>query len=385
MTEEQLKPWGTILEGKPGLSSTRMAEILKITPRLVKKLVTPCGVMKIPYYNPFDVYDIGLLNSLQNHPEVLKGRIRKEKCKNRDYTKTIEKRKRKCIDRISEKRPELYPLYKAIVNKLWNPATEKYIFKYELYNEFPSVLWDALLPKKDFEETAIIIITDILWAMTKTHTWKVNEDKEQDEPLSLIIYQYNISIKNDPESYQSMFAAAIRHLKYNDEDLPKWGRREKALIELETISNRNWEKELEPQHKLKLEKLALEKEKREKMEEEFEEKMRKYMAGYNYLRGLIEENLVIDKSKKGINLLTITEPKPPHKPPQTLEQFTMELLPKITNVFKLQVLAINKGLNTRSEDQTDAVHIVSEKVKEFYADEIAQVEQCILKARYKDR
>jgi len=53
----------------------------------------------------------------------------------------------------------------------------------------------------------------------------------------------------------------------------------------------------------------------------------------------------------------------------------MKLLTKITNVFKLQILAINKGLN-----QTDVVQIVSEKVKEFYADEIAQVEQCILKA-----
>jgi len=267
INEEQLKPWGTTLEGKSGLSVSRMAEILKITPRLVKKLAVPCGVMKMSYRNQFDVYDIGLLKSLQNHPEVLKGRIRKEKCKNRDYTKPVEKRKRKCVDHISEKRPELCPLYKAIVNKLWNPATEKDIFKYQLYNEFPSVLWDALLPKKDFEETAIKIITDILWAMTKTHTWKVNEYKEQDEPLSLIIYQHNISIKNDPESYQNMFAAAIRHMKYNNEALPKRRRREKALIELETISNRNWEKELEPQHKLKLEKLELEKKKMEKMRE----------------------------------------------------------------------------------------------------------------------
>jgi len=54
-----------------------------------------------------------------------------------------------------------------------------------------------------------------------------------------------------------MFAAAIRHMKYNYEDLPKWRRREKALIELETISNRNWEKEIETQHKPELEKLEL--------------------------------------------------------------------------------------------------------------------------------
>ncbi|MER3481627.1 MAG: hypothetical protein C4327_14480 [Meiothermus sp.] len=82
-----------------------------------------------------------------------------------------------------------------------------------LYREYPAMLWNALGPRAEYQTEAIKIIVNILWAMTKERTWKVNEFGEQDIPLSWVIWEEQIRPKTrrGQELYTNLFAAAIRH------------------------------------------------------------------------------------------------------------------------------------------------------------------------------
>jgi hypothetical protein len=48
-----LKPYGSLVSGKPGVSAPRLAEALDVPVPLIKRLARPVGRMKISYYNPF--------------------------------------------------------------------------------------------------------------------------------------------------------------------------------------------------------------------------------------------------------------------------------------------------------------------------------------------
>jgi hypothetical protein len=109
----------------------------------------------------------------------------------------------------------------------------------------PAILWDALQPWKEWEDEAIEIIVNILWAVTKERTWKVDqEEKEQLEPLVLGIWRNNVSPDEDPDAYKNVFLAAIRHLHYNDSNIPKSEGRRKAWEDLKDMSQRDWPEDM---------------------------------------------------------------------------------------------------------------------------------------------
>jgi hypothetical protein len=104
------------------------------------------------------------------------------------------------------------------------------------------MLWDALQPWDCCEDEAVEIIVDILWAVTKMRTWKVDENtKEQHEPLVLGIWRRDVKIDADIEAYKNVFLAAIRHLKFDD--IPKYEGRRRAWEELKDMSQRSWPKD----------------------------------------------------------------------------------------------------------------------------------------------
>jgi hypothetical protein len=90
-------------------------------------------------------------------------------------------------------------------------------------------------------EEAIEIIVSIMWALPKTRTWKMTEFGTQEPPLVLDIWQHNLSVRSRPEVYQNVFAAAIRHRWYDDDENTKFARRGLALERLQQISTRQWD------------------------------------------------------------------------------------------------------------------------------------------------
>ncbi len=233
--------WGRLIAGQQGISGSRIAETLGITLQAFLNMgFQPCGVMKIPYQKEFKVYEATLRESLNDHPEVVKARSRKTGAKS--GFQAAETRRKKCVGVLSNKRPDIEELYEALVEKLWNPASEKDLLDGSLYLELPAMLWDALQPWDCCEDEAVEIIVDILWAVTKMRTWKVDENtKEQHEPLVLGIWRRDVKIDADIEAYKNVFLAAIRHLKFDD--IPKYEGRRRAWEELKDMSQRSWPKD----------------------------------------------------------------------------------------------------------------------------------------------
>lgn len=223
------------------MSASRIAKALEVTPRTVKKVASPVGKMKMPYRNTFEVFDPELVETLRDDPEIKKGQERKRRGQaNRGlHKKAAEKRRQKCIDHLAEKRPELRGLYERLVRTLWSPAQEDDLYDLAIYRGFPALLWDALLPKEEEKEEAEEVIANILWACSKTRTWKVNEFGDQDFPLSLKAWESGIPYYQNPEIYRNIFASAIRHQKFDWGYQKKQGRN-RALEVLNRISSRDW-------------------------------------------------------------------------------------------------------------------------------------------------
>jgi hypothetical protein len=241
---DNLTPWGTVLNGQAGVSATRLASDLGVPIRVVKRLASPVGKMKMPSCNPFDVYDPALAKHLRDHPDVVKARARRLK---RQVNPTasganiaVKTRRKRCVSNLSANRPDLVNLYEKLVERLWSLSTEKKLGQ-KLYAELPAMLWDAFAPKPGAESEAIEVIVDTIWAMTKSRTWKVNNEwGGQDVPLVWQVWQTEPPVDTNPEIYENVFAAAIRHLWFPDERSPKYERRELALEKLAQLSSRQW-------------------------------------------------------------------------------------------------------------------------------------------------
>jgi hypothetical protein len=232
------RPMGQLLSGKEGISASALAEHLGVTLYTIRKVAEPCGEMKLRYRSPFKVYDVQLAVDLKDHPTIVASRKRRSNPgSSRDHAayRAAETRRARCAERMAEEHPEMRFLYESVVDRLWSPSTERFLVR-PLYRQFPVMLWHALDPYPEAEADAIEIVVNILWAMTKTRTWKVNEAGEQDVPLSLRIWHERIDVSAQHRMYIDMFAAAIRHMDFDDE--PKPVGRELALMELERISKR---------------------------------------------------------------------------------------------------------------------------------------------------
>lgn len=72
-----LEPCGDLIEGKPGVSASRIARILRVTVPLIKQVADPIGIMKKGKMT-FDVYEAGLVATLRTHPAFLQARKRKD-------------------------------------------------------------------------------------------------------------------------------------------------------------------------------------------------------------------------------------------------------------------------------------------------------------------
>lgn len=242
---EELVPYGRLAYGSPGISATRLAEALDVPVGLVRRLVRPCGRMKIPYRREFDVYDPALAVSLRQHPEVLKAQERRRRRDPEAARRAAAMRRQKLVDELSRERPDLRWLYEELVDRMWNPATEASL-RHPLYRELPAVLYDALAPYPEHELDAIEIVVNIVWAMTKERTWKVDPDtREQAEPLVWRVWRERLTVDDHPAIYRDVFAAAIRHLAEDQDGLmytipDKAGRRAWALSRLQEISSRIW-------------------------------------------------------------------------------------------------------------------------------------------------
>jgi hypothetical protein len=207
---------------------------------LIKRLARPVGRMKIPYYNPFDVYDPVLVDTLREHPEILKAQERRQKGVTGNARAAANTRKSRCAEHLAVQRPELRELYEELVEKHWNPRTEAELKSDRLYTEFPAMLWDALAPFEEDADEAREIICNILWAMPKEHTWKVTEDGGQDTPLAWSIWNERLAVEGHEKHYRDVFAASIRHRWFRKSEIPKWRGRELALQRLSQISSRQW-------------------------------------------------------------------------------------------------------------------------------------------------
>ena len=231
-----LKPCGKLLSGARGVSAPRIAEQLGVSPNLIKKLAQPIGTMKMRYRNPFDVYNLDLAITLQDHPEVLRAQQRRtperQARRSQAAQRSADTRRQRCAAHLTQKAPELQQLYESLVEELWSPSSEADLLGEKIYQALPAKLWRALAPRKEREEDAIEIIVDILWACPKMHTWKVTDDGTQEPPLVLDIWHRNRSLRRHKEKYENVFAAASRHLWYDTEDAPKYALREMALERL---------------------------------------------------------------------------------------------------------------------------------------------------------
>jgi hypothetical protein len=138
------------------------------------------------------------------------------------------------VDKLASGHPELTDLYAAIVQRLWSPGTERRLQDQSFYSDYPAKLWRALSPRSDYRLWAEDVIANIMWACTKQRTWKVNQFGEKDMPLALRLYRTDCD--QNLTLWRDMFAAAIRHMDY--EDLPKSEGREMALRDLERNSER---------------------------------------------------------------------------------------------------------------------------------------------------
>jgi hypothetical protein len=241
--DNQLTPWGRLITGQPGISAARLAEALGVSVALVRRLAQPIGVMKLPYRNAFAVYDPGLVEKLADHPEVLKSRARLAG-RAEAAQKAADTRRAACVRKLSSGHPELVPLYERLVERLWSPSSERKLLDDPLYAEFPYQLWKALMARPDHEQEAIELIVNILWAMDKERTWKVNELGEQEVPLAWSLWEQRIGChgKRAKELYRNVFAAGLRHMAEDKGDIEgnKFERRQEALRRLGEISARDW-------------------------------------------------------------------------------------------------------------------------------------------------
>ncbi len=76
-SEAPLEPWGRVVSGQAGVSATRIAETLGVTPALVRRLAQPVGQMKMQRCHPFEVYDPCLVDQLRDRLEVVESRERR--------------------------------------------------------------------------------------------------------------------------------------------------------------------------------------------------------------------------------------------------------------------------------------------------------------------
>ncbi len=65
---QPLEPWGRLVSGEPGVSASRIAEALGVSPTLIKGLARPVGYMKMPHRYAFEVYAPALTVELAQHP-----------------------------------------------------------------------------------------------------------------------------------------------------------------------------------------------------------------------------------------------------------------------------------------------------------------------------
>ena len=189
------------------------------------------------------VYDPDLVRKLNDHPEVVKGRARRSPTKSAAASKQFEERRGCCSDELVKLsgREDLWSLYDNITLKMWSPSTDRKLRGSDLYAKLPAMLWDALDPHDKWAAEAEDIITDIIWAMIKTRTWKVREDGDQDVPLVWRIYHEKLSPEKDLSVFENVFAAAIRHTSPRDESNSKFDQRLLALEKLREISKRDWQ------------------------------------------------------------------------------------------------------------------------------------------------
>lgn len=242
---DDLAPWGRLIRGEPGVSAARLAAALGVSVALVRRLARPIGVMKLPYRNEFAVYDPRLAEELRDHPEVLKGRARRAG-RAEPARKAAETRRAACIQKLSSGHAQLSPLYERLVERLWSPSNERELLEDPLYAEFPLMLWNGLMPRPGHEREAIELIVNILWAMDKERTWKVNELGEQEAPLAWSIWERRIGCQGKARSlYRNVFAAGLRHMAEDEGQIDgsKFERRQQALRRLAEISARDWGEE----------------------------------------------------------------------------------------------------------------------------------------------
>ena len=209
-----LKPCGKLLSGARGVSAPRIAEQLGVSPNLIKKLAQPIGTMKMRYRNPFDVYNLDLAITLQDHPEVLRAQQRRtperQARRSQAAQRSADTRRQRCAAHLTQKAPELQQLYESLVEELWSPSSEADLLGEKIYQALPAKLWRALAPRKECEDDAIDIIVDIMWAVTKERTWKVTDCGTQEPPLAFTVWYDNLSVRRHRKKYQNIFAASIR-------------------------------------------------------------------------------------------------------------------------------------------------------------------------------
>lgn len=238
--KDDLKPWGRVISGQAGVSARRLAAALRVSPRLIRRLAQPIGTMKLSGYTPFSVYDPSLALTLATHPEVVRGQKRTGQSARDTALQTTARRREALAAELSAGHPHLLPLYQTLVRRLWNPRMERILREDPLYREYPAMLWTALGPRAERQTEAIEIIVNILWAMTKGYTWKVNELGEQDIPLSWVIWEERIkpTTRRGRDLYTNLFAAAIRHT-FELPGTSKYQQRQAALQRLAEIQSRS--------------------------------------------------------------------------------------------------------------------------------------------------
>jgi len=207
---DNLEPWGRLISGSVGLSKSRLAEVLGVTPAVIAKIAKPCGRMKIPYRSEFDVYDPSLAQTLANDPRILAGRARRLRRDPARSRQVAAQRRAKLTERLWLEHGDGSEWSKTLiaetVERVWSPAQEK---GSDYLVCVACAVYRAIRPRPGAEQGAIEVAVNSAWAIGKPRTWKVTDDGDQEEPLLTSLV--SVEVEDATDLWMNALLASIRH------------------------------------------------------------------------------------------------------------------------------------------------------------------------------